>query len=84
MTTRELINIYSKLTEMSIAASIEPLSLDDAITKGIKSIESTGRSKGFVIFVDDIYKPQSYEKVAQMFLNNLQTFTADLKKQMPI
>jgi hypothetical protein len=79
---KDLIKIYEHITGTNIAANIEPLPLDDRIIKTIRSIENTGKCNGFVIFIDDIYKPESFEKIALMFLSQLQVFTAELKKQM--
>ena len=79
---RELTNSFYRLTGTNLAASLEPLTVDDAIIQVIKSIENTNRCAGFVIFIDDIYKPPDYEKVALKFLNQLQTFKANLRKEM--
>jgi hypothetical protein len=79
----ELINIFYKLTGAAdVSASLESLPPSETIAKVIKLIEKTGRCNGFLVFVDNIYKPQDYDKVAFKFLNYLQTFTAELKKQM--
>ena len=79
---RELTNIFYLLTATNLTASLEALTVDDAIIQVIKSIEDTNRCAGFVIFIDDIYKPPDYEKVALVFLNQLQTFKAELREEM--
>ena len=78
---RELTNIFYRLTGTNLTANPEALTTNDAMIQVIKSIEETNRSAGFVIFIDDIYKPPDYETVALKFLNQLQTFKAELRER---
>jgi len=53
-------------------------------TKIFELIEQRKTCQGFVILIDDIYKPPDYERVALKFLNHLQTFTAELTQQLDL
>ena len=78
----ELVGIFYNLTGNNIATNLESMSVDGAIVYALKLIQKQEDCNGFVIFVDDIYKPPDYEKTALKFLNHLQTFKAELTQQM--
>ena len=74
--------IYMQLKADDISNRLESSSIDDQIIQCFELIRSTGINKGFVIFIDDIYKPPAYEKNSLMFLNQLQTFKTQLTQQL--
>ncbi|HSA73652.1 MAG TPA: hypothetical protein VLD84_06840 [Nitrososphaeraceae archaeon] len=81
---RELENIYYSLTGTDIAPELNSMNIDDSITFIFKSIEKRKPCKGFVILIDDIYKLPDYEHVALKFLNHLQTFKAELTRELQL
>lgn len=80
--SRELVKIYENLTGENIDDRLELLNIDDQVIQVFKLIKDTGRNSGFIIFIDDIYKPPAYEKISLMFLNNLQNFKSVLTQEL--
>lgn len=81
---RELIRIFEKLKDEDITERLQALSLDEQIMQAFKLIINTGLSNGFVIFIDDIYKPPAYENIGFIFLNHLQTFKTELTQNLEL
>ncbi len=80
----ELVDIYYNLSGSNLTSTIESMTLDRAINYLFKSISQNGKNNGFIIFIDDIYKPPEYENTALKFLNYLQTFRDELNRELKL
>lgn len=78
----ELVDIYYNLTGSNLMSAVESMTLDAAINYMFKSISQNEKCNGFIIFIDDIYKPPEYENTALKFLNYLQTFRDELTQEI--
>jgi hypothetical protein len=78
----ELVDIYYNLTGSNLMSSVEGMMPDSAINHMFKLISNTDKCSGFIVFIDDIYKPPEYENTALKFLNYLQTFRDELAQEL--
>ena len=79
---KELINLYTKLSITDLEENFESISLDNAIPQLFQLIHKKSLCEGFVIFIDDFYKPQGFQNTSLNFLNHLQTFKAELIQEI--
>ena len=80
----KLINVYTKLSGSDLSKNFESISLDNDIIKLFQIIQQRYPCEGFVIFIDNIYKPSDYENTSMKFLNYLQTLKAELIQEISV
>jgi hypothetical protein len=78
----ELEGILNILGGPDLTTTLDSMGLDASLPYLFKLIQQNDKCNGFVIFIDNIYKPQGYEKTALKFLNHLQTFKDELAHEI--
>jgi hypothetical protein len=81
---KELKDIFDILGGPDPTTALDSMTLDDSIPYLFKLVEQNDKCNGFVIFIDDIYKPPGYEKTALKFVNHLQTLKDELMHEMSL